>query len=125
MGCGRARQKRPRRRASFTIREAAEVCYFAPMQDQAAASQAGIHILAKPVGPLCNLSCRYCYYLEKESLYPSRTGLRGWTLSGDSLEEFIRQYIQASSSRVVSFAWQGGEPTLLGVDYFRKVVELQ
>lgn len=82
----------------------------------------GFHIMTKPIGPLCNLDCKYCFYLEKEKLYPGRSG---WRMPDDVLERYIRQYIGAQSTDLISFAWQGGEPTLLGVDYFRKIVELQ
>ncbi|HEX5481970.1 MAG TPA: anaerobic sulfatase-maturation protein [Terriglobia bacterium] len=80
------------------------------------------HIMTKPVGPICNLDCKYCFYLEKEKLYP---GQSDWKMPQDVLESYISQYIQAQSADTISFAWQGGEPTLLGVDYFCKVVELQ
>lgn len=83
---------------------------------------AGFHIMSKPVGPICNLDCKYCFYLEKENLYP---GNSRWSMSEEVLETYIRQYIEAQSVPAISFAWQGGEPTLLGVDYFRKVVELE
>lgn len=82
----------------------------------------GFHVLAKPTGPICNLDCKYCFYLEKENLYPDTTD---WCMSDQVLETYIRQYIEAQNVPVVWFAWQGGEPTILGVDYFRKVVELQ
>ena len=85
----------------------------------------GFHILAKPVGPICNLDCKYCFYLEKEKLYPETSGKNQWALPEDVLETYIRQYIEGQDVPVISFAWQGGEPTLLGVDYFRKVVSLQ
>jgi serine-type anaerobic sulfatase-maturating enzyme len=78
--------------------------------------------MAKPVGPICNLDCKYCFYLEKERLYPHASQ---WVMPEDVLESFVRQYIEANPSRSVQFAWQGGEPTLLGVDYFRKIVALQ
>lgn len=80
------------------------------------------HVLAKPIGPICNLDCTYCFYLEKESLYPQ---VAKWAMREEVLESFIRQYIEAHDTAVVSFAWQGGEPSLLGVDYFRKLVEIQ
>jgi uncharacterized protein len=80
------------------------------------------HVMTKPIGPLCNLDCRYCFYLEKEKYYPET---RQWKMSDELLESYIRQYIQAQQTPEVSFAWQGGEPTLLGVEYFRRVVELQ
>ncbi|MGH9351254.1 MAG: anaerobic sulfatase maturase [Terriglobia bacterium] len=87
------------------------------------ARPSGFHVMTKPVGPICNLDCKYCFYLEKENLYPG--GHSDWKMPDDVLESYIRQYIEAQSANVVSFAWQGGEPTLLGVDYFRKVVELE
>lgn len=80
------------------------------------------HIMTKPIGPICNLDCKYCFYLEKEKLYP---GQSDWKMPEDILESYIRQYIEAQNVETIHFAWQGGEPTLLGVDYFRKVVELQ
>lgn len=78
--------------------------------------------MAKPTGPICNLDCKYCFYLEKERLYPSGTD---WRMSPETLESFVRQHIEAHSIPEVIFAWQGGEPTLLGVDFFRRAVELQ
>ena len=83
------------------------------------------HLLTKPVGPLCNLDCAYCFYLQKETIYPGRSRRAEWAMSGEVLETFVRDYIAAQPGDAVSFAWQGGEPTLLGVDYFRHVVELQ
>ena len=80
------------------------------------------HIMTKPIGPICNLDCTYCFYLEKEKLYPQGSQ---WAMSDDVLESYIRQYIEAQETPVVTFAWQGGEPTLLGVEYFRRVVALQ
>ena len=80
------------------------------------------HIMTKPVGSACNLDCRYCYYLEKEKLYPSGVGLR---MEPAMLEEYVRQYIASQDVPEISFAWQGGEPTLLGVEYFRQVVAFQ
>ncbi len=82
----------------------------------------GFHILTKPIGPICNLDCKYCFYLEKEKLYP---GEKQWRMSDAVLEEYVRQYIQSQPGPEVYFAWQGGEPTLLGVDFFRKAVALQ
>ncbi len=85
-------------------------------------SSSAFHVLAKPIGPICNLDCKYCFYLEKEVLYPQAGK---WAMPEDVLESYIRQYIEAHDTPVVNFAWQGGEPTLLGVEYFRKVVELE
>ncbi len=79
-------------------------------------------VLAKPIGPICNLDCSYCFYLEKEQLYP---GTNEFRMSDEVLENFIRQKIEGHKVPRVSFAWQGGEPTLLGVDFFKRVVQLQ
>lgn len=80
-------------------------------------------IFAKPIGAICNLDCHYCYYLKKEYLYPAGEGFR---MPDDLLEEYIVQHIAASPpDRDISFAWHGGEPTLLGLDYYRKLVDLQ
>lgn len=80
------------------------------------------HLMAKPVGPQCNLRCRYCFYLEKEALFAPRTPRR---MSDETLEIFVRRLIESQPGTRVGFAWQGGEPTLLGADYFRKAVALQ
>jgi len=85
-------------------------------------SHSDFHILAKPIGPICNLDCKYCFYLEKESLYPQ---VSKWAMRDDVLDSYIRQYIEAHDSPVVHFAWQGGEPTLLGVEYFNNLVQIQ
>lgn len=88
-----------------------------------AKSGAPFHVLAKPIGPLCNLDCEYCFYLEKTSMFPGSK----FHMTDDVLEAHIRGYIesQPDDSAEVNFAWQGGEPTLLGLDYFKRVVELQ
>jgi uncharacterized protein len=82
----------------------------------------GFHFLTKPVGPICNLDCKYCFYLEKEKLYP---GEKEWRMDDAVLTEYVRQYIQSQPVPEINFAWQGGEPTLLGVEFFRKAVALQ
>jgi len=79
-------------------------------------------IFAKPIGSLCNLSCDYCYYLKKKSLYPDDQSFR---MPEDILEEYILRHIEACPDAVIPFAWHGGEPTLLGLEYFHKIVELQ
>ena len=79
------------------------------------------HLMAKPGGSRCNLSCHYCFYLHKGELYP---GSR-FRMSDELLEEYIRQTIEAHCIRDVTFAWQGGEPTLLGRDFFEKAMFLQ
>ena len=80
------------------------------------------HVMVKPVGPICNLDCTYCFYLEKEKLFGKTENFR---MPDDVLDKYIHDYIHSQHTRDVLFAWQGGEPTLLGVDFFRKVVELQ
>lgn len=80
------------------------------------------HVMSKPTGAICNIGCKYCFYLEKEHLYPNNKNFR---MSDEVLEAYIKDYIAAQPTREVTFAWQGGEPTLLGVDFFRKVVALQ
>lgn len=80
------------------------------------------HIMTKPIGPICNLDCKYCFYLEKEKLYPDSGGFR---MPETVLEAFVRDYIASQRTPEITFAWQGGEPTLLGVSFFRKAVEFQ
>lgn len=80
------------------------------------------HVMAKPIGPLCNLDCRYCFYLEKEKLFPKGEDFR---MGDEVLETYVRKYIQSQDTPEIQFAWQGGEPTLTGVGFFRKVVALQ
>jgi uncharacterized protein len=82
----------------------------------------GLHVVAKPIGPVCNLNCDYCFYLEKQALFGADEKYR---MSDDVLFAFITNYITTQPTPVVEFVWQGGEPTLLGIDFFRKVVELQ
>jgi uncharacterized protein len=94
------------------------------LQDVAAARPPAFHLMTKPIGPLCNLDCTYCFYLRKDSLYPAERG-RAWRMSDEVLESYIRQYIAAQQVPECHFAWQGGEPTLLGIDFFRRAVELQ
>ena len=79
------------------------------------------HVMVKPRGSICNLDCHYCFYLKKEKLYPNGS----FRMSDALLENYVRQYIEAQQAPQVTFAWQGGEPTLMGVDFFRKAVELQ
>ena len=82
----------------------------------------GIHIVAKPIGPRCNLNCEYCFYLEKQALFPKG---ENYVMSDVVLQAYIAKYITLQPTPVVGFVWQGGEPTLLGLDFYRKVVELQ
>ena len=77
--------------------------------------------MLKPRGAICNLDCTYCYFLSKEMMYP---GSR-FRMADDLLEEYTKQYIAAQQVPEVTFAWQGGEPTLMGLDFFKRAVELQ
>lgn len=79
------------------------------------------HLLAKPTGAICNLDCKYCFFLSKEMLYP---GSR-FHMADELLETYIRQLIEAHGrAPEVNIAWQGGEPTLMGLDFFKRAVEL-
>jgi uncharacterized protein len=78
------------------------------------------HLLAKPTGATCNLDCAYCFFLDKELLYP---GSR-FRMSDEVLEAYIRQLIEAHQVDQVNIAWQGGEPTLMGLDFYRRAMEL-
>ncbi|PKL90246.1 MAG: anaerobic sulfatase maturase [Ignavibacteriae bacterium HGW-Ignavibacteriae-2] len=80
------------------------------------------HVMVKPIGSVCNMDCKYCFYLEKENLYPENKNLK---MNDSTLETFIRDYINSIDIPTVNFTWQGGEPTLLGVDYFERIVKLQ
>ena len=80
------------------------------------------HVMAKAIGPKCNLDCQYCFYLEKEALFAKSEHYR---MPDDLLEQYIANYIESQPTDSVSFAWQGGEPTLLGAPYFQRIVELQ
>ena len=80
-----------------------------------------IHVLAKPTGAACNLACAYCFFLDKELLYPDSR----FRMSDEVLEAYIRQLIEAHRSNQVTVAWQGGEPTLMGVDFYRRSIEFQ
>jgi len=82
---------------------------------------AAFHLMTKPRGAICNLDCEYCYFLSKERLYPNSNFRMGETL----LEKYTRQYIEAQHVPEVTFAWQGGEPTLMGLDFYKQVVGYQ
>ena len=79
-------------------------------------------VMAKPVGPACNLKCSYCYYLEKTHLF---SHLHQFRMSDELLETYVRQYIAAHPGPNILFVWHGGEPTLAGLDFYRRAVELQ
>jgi uncharacterized protein len=86
------------------------------------AASRGFQVFVKPAGAACNLACRYCYYLGKANAGPSGITTQ---MSDDLLENYIAQHIAASPDEIVRFSWHGGEPTILGVDYFRKIVDIQ
>ena len=79
-------------------------------------------VMVKPIGAVCNLDCRYCYYLSKRELYPAAGPFR---MADDLLERYIVQHMDSSPAQSILFSWHGGEPTLLGLDYFRRIVALQ
>ncbi len=80
------------------------------------------HAMIKPIGAICNLDCTYCYYLHKKELLGSDQKFR---ITDEILETHIRQYIEGQDRSEVVFSWQGGEPTLLGIEFFEKVVALE
>lgn len=77
-------------------------------------------MLAKPTGPICNLDCEYCFFLSKEMLYPGDR----FRMADDLLEIYIQQLLESHRTPEVMVAWQGGEPTMMGLDFFRRSVEL-
>ena len=81
-----------------------------------------VQVFAKPTGAICNLDCSYCYYLQKEDLYPQT---RSFRMPDDLLEAYIVQQIAMTPGDEILFSWHGGEPTILGIDYYRRIVELQ
>jgi len=76
--------------------------------------------MAKPIGAVCNMNCTYCYYLGKKDLLGS-----SGRMTDTILEEYVKQYIEAQEGTEVVFSWQGGEPTLLGLDFFKRAIELE
>jgi len=82
---------------------------------------AAFHVMTKPRGAICNLDCRYCYYLPKEKLYPGSQ----FRMTDELLEEFTRQYIAAQQVNQVTFAWQGGEPLLMGLAFYERAIHFQ
>lgn len=95
-----------------------------PSKSQAASetSPVGIHVLAKPTGAACNLRCDYCFYLEKEKLFPETENFR---MSDQVLGTYVCQYAEAQPTPEVEFVWHGGEPAIMGIDFYRKVVKYQ
>ena len=81
-----------------------------------------LYVMLKPVGAVCNLRCKYCYYLEKKDLYPQSTG---FVMSEEILERFIEQYLQSQTMSEVLFTWHGGEPLMRNRNFFKRALELQ
>jgi uncharacterized protein len=77
------------------------------------------HVLAKPTGAICNLDCKYCFFLSKEMLYP---GSR-FRMADELLETYIKQLLDAHQTPEVTVAWQGGEPMLMGLDFFKRSID--
>jgi len=84
------------------------------------------HVLIKPIGPVCNIACEYCFYLGKEKLFPYKKKT-DFQMSEDTLETFVKQYIngQPYGTIEVNFTWQGGEPTLRGIGFYKKAIDFQ
>ncbi len=82
----------------------------------------GFQVFVKPAGAACNLACRYCYYLDKSQLGPES---RPASIPDELLEDYIAQHIDASPDEIIRFSWHGGEPTILGVDFFSRVVDIE
>ncbi len=80
------------------------------------------HLIIKPTSAVCNLNCTYCYYLPKKKLFPHA---KSFVIDDQLLELLIKQYIQGQTSQTIDFTWQGGEPALLGLDFFKKVIVMQ
>ncbi|ROT24692.1 anaerobic sulfatase-maturation protein [Muribaculaceae bacterium Isolate-113 (HZI)] len=84
-----------------------------------------LYVMTKPVSSMCNLSCRYCYYLEKANLYRNEDKAGRFTMSEDLLERFIRDYIESQTMPQVLFSWHGGEALMRPLSFYKRVVELQ
>jgi uncharacterized protein len=78
------------------------------------------HVMAKPTGAICNLDCKYCFFLSKEALYPGSP----FRMADDVMEAYVRQIVESQQAPQVTIAWQGGEPTLMGLDFFQQVMEV-
>jgi uncharacterized protein len=86
-----------------------------------ALSDRAFHLLAKPTGAACNLDCKYCFFLSKERLYPNSD----FRMSDEVLEAYLRQYLSSQPGPEINVAWQGGEPTLMGIEFFRRSIEIE
>ncbi len=91
-----------------------------PDDNLTARTPPGFHLLAKPSGSTCNIDCTYCFFLSKEALYPNEKS----RMSDATLDAYIRQLLESHRTPTVTVAWQGGEPTLMKVEFFRRSIEL-
>jgi uncharacterized protein len=94
--------------------------FASPQTPSPQAPPASFHLLAKPTGAICNLNCQYCFFLAKEQLYPGSS----FRMADDLLETYLQQLLAAHRTPEVTVAWQGGEPTLMGLDFFQRSIEL-
>jgi uncharacterized protein len=90
------------------------------MRKPVPATLPGFHVMAKPTGARCNLACDYCFFLKKEGLYPGSD----FRMSDEVVEAYVRQTIEGQAAPEVTLAWQGGEPTLMGLDFFRRAAAI-
>lgn len=84
-----------------------------------------LYVMAKPASSLCNLNCKYCYYLEKNNLYKDVSATRRYVMDDDTLERFTREYINAQTMPEVLFTWHGGEPLMRPLAFYKKALEMQ
>lgn len=95
-------------------------------EQERAKLQRSFSVMVKTAGPVCNLDCDYCYYLEKDALYPEKKfNLSSFRMNEEVLEKLIRDFIASQPQQKIEFVWHGGEPALLGIAYFRQAVALQ
>ena len=85
-------------------------------------SPSNYHIMAKPTGSICNIECDYCFYLEKQKLYPERG--QNWRMDDATLEQYIKQTVDAQDNDYVQFTWQGGEPMMMGLPFYEKAMQM-
>jgi uncharacterized protein len=81
-----------------------------------------LYVMLKPIGAVCNLRCKYCYYTEKKDLYPDA---KGYVMSEDILDKFICRYLESQTMQETLFTWHGGEPLMRNIDFYKKALELQ
>lgn len=93
----------------------------APPSPRPAEAPPALHVLAKPSGPICNLACTYCFFLTKEEMYPGDR----FRMSDEVLEQYVRQQLESQDGPAATLAWQGGEPTLMGLDFFKRAVDFE